>query len=100
MENLTWRMMALALRKKKEDEEKEKERIKLEERPIKEEKPAENIQETLAASSSSARPPGSSPFAEEDSERGRSKGKTRVKVVGFDGTNQDGVEDTECVLLF
>jgi GATA-binding protein, other eukaryote len=97
MENLTWRMMALALKKKKEDEE----RVKAEEKQpeIKQEKAAESID---AVSSSSAQPPGSSSTGstDEDSERGRSKGKARVKVVGFDGTNQDGVEDVECVHLF
>ncbi|KZT29200.1 hypothetical protein NEOLEDRAFT_1167197 [Neolentinus lepideus HHB14362 ss-1] len=58
MENLTWRMMALALKKKKEDE---------------------------------AREEGEDAVKE----RGRrpEKGKARVHVVGFDGTNQDGAED-------
>ena len=97
MENLTWRMMALALKKKKEDEE----RVKAEERlpEIKQEKLAESIDVTPQLSSS-GRPPGSAAEEQEDAERGRSKGKARVKVVGFDGTNQDGVEDTECVPFY
>ena len=96
MENLTWRMMALALRKKKEDEErekdreqdKEKDRVKREDKPIKEENAADSIGEPPGAASASTG---------EDSERGRTKGKARVKVVGFDGTSQDGVEDAEYV---
>ena len=109
MENLTWRMMALALRKKKEDE--EKERVKLEEggqgpaqllagaapaAAVQEEKPADAVAESSAAAST-GRPPGTA--SSDDSERGRSKGKARVKVVGFEGTNQDGLDDNECVLL-
>ncbi|KIP11611.1 hypothetical protein PHLGIDRAFT_83279 [Phlebiopsis gigantea 11061_1 CR5-6] len=93
MENLTWRMMALALRKKKEDEE----RVKLEEGAAllpQEEKPADAAVEASAAAST-GRPPGTA--SSDDSERGRSKGKARVKVVGFEGTNQDGLDDNECV---
>lgn len=35
-------------------------------------------------------------------ERGRriDKGKAKVRVVGFDGTNQDGVEEQESVFFF
>lgn len=93
MENLTWRMMALALRKKKEDEEKSR----LEEKSVKQEVSADNSADIL----SSGRPPGGESGASTE-ERGRTKGKARVKVVGFDGMNQDGVEETECecVLLF
>ncbi|GJE94947.1 hypothetical protein PsYK624_111230 [Phanerochaete sordida] len=88
MENLTWRMMALALKKKKEDEDKAK--AEEERTVVKQESSAETLT-ALEASLSSARSPGATP-APEDSERGRSKGKARVKVVGFDGTNQDGAE--------
>lgn len=98
MENLTWRMMALALKKKKEDED----RAKAEEQTVvKEEKQPETL-EAATASSSSGCPPLDSTLdpATEDSERGRSKGKARVQVVGFDGTNQDGVEDTEYVPIY
>lgn len=98
MENLTWRMMALALKKQKEDEDRVRAEEKLAE--IKQEAVADDLDAT-PQSSHSGRPPGGSAAgsADDDSERGRSKGKARVKVVGFDGTNQDGVEDTECVLL-
>ena len=89
MENITWRMMALALKRKKEQE------------------------DTLAAPQGSVRvksentlsspslhqldPPSSEPA---DEERGRSvaKGKGKVQVIGFDGTNQDGTEDDEYVI--
>ncbi|KAI0341993.1 hypothetical protein BDW22DRAFT_1429505 [Trametopsis cervina] len=88
MENLTWRMMALALKKKKEDEEKVK---------------AEALPDDSAllkgeSASSAARSPDDETDAE-DNERGRSKGKTKVRVVGFDGTNQDGVEETDEVAM-
>ncbi|KAI0081911.1 hypothetical protein K474DRAFT_1612431 [Panus rudis PR-1116 ss-1] len=77
MENLTWRMMALALKKKKEDEEKGKA----------EEGKASQGEKTDA---SSARPPG-----EDEETRGRpvDKGKARVQIVGFDGANADGTEE-------
>jgi GATA-binding protein, other eukaryote len=81
MENLTWRMMALALKKKKEDEE----RVKIEQAG--EDTPLLSQLEMQADDK-----------GDEDNERGRSKGKTKVRVVGFDGTNQDGVEDNECVI--
>lgn len=87
MENLTWRMMALALKKKKEDEE----RVKIEQTG--EDTP---LLSTAEMPGSSSRP---AEEAADDNERGRSKGKTKVRVVGFDGTNQDGIEDTECVPL-
>lgn len=69
MENLTWRMMALALKKRKEDEEARLEKEKLDPK---------------------------------SDERGRriDKGKAKVRVVGFDGTNQDGVEEQESVFFF
>lgn len=88
MENLTWRMMALALKKKKEDEEKGNSG----EKKLKQEEDA-----TDRPDASSARPPGDSKEPEEEEERGRTidKGKARVKVVGFDGDNPDDVDENE-----
>ncbi|KAK7692616.1 hypothetical protein QCA50_004248 [Cerrena zonata] len=88
MENLTWRMMALALKKKKEDEEKGKSgEQKLDQ---------EKDESVDAPDASSARPPGGIK-EEEVSERGRTidKGKARVQIVGFDGANSDGAEETD-----
>lgn len=90
MENLTWRMMALALKKKKEDEE----RGRTEElKSPREEKFPDR------PDASSARPPGGETSEEGKAERGRTidKGKARVQVVGFDGMNADGLDETECV---
>ncbi|KAI0695521.1 hypothetical protein BC835DRAFT_943552 [Cytidiella melzeri] len=84
MENLTWRMMALALKKKKEDEE----RIKIEQTG--EDTPLLSAAEMSFSSSGLL-----GDKTGDDNERGRSKGKTKVRVVGFDGANQDGVEDTD-----
>ncbi|KII92376.1 hypothetical protein PLICRDRAFT_172475 [Plicaturopsis crispa FD-325 SS-3] len=91
MENLTWRMMALALKKKKEDEELAK---MLELNGMKqsdEAKPAEQLGPPDATATS----------AGEDNNdlRGRrpDKGSGQVRVVGFDGINQDGVEDDDDV---
>ncbi|KAF4567451.1 hypothetical protein EYR40_006454 [Pleurotus pulmonarius] len=92
MENLTWRMMALTMRKKKEEE------MKL---------LSENS-EGLAATESPEQAGTQEPTRHsgeslsEDrggDERGRriDKGTTRVRVVGFDGTNQDGHEDDDVV---
>ncbi|KAF8070175.1 hypothetical protein FPV67DRAFT_1486538 [Lyophyllum atratum] len=96
MENLTWRMMALALKKKKEedDEAAAKENGKGEERT------SEDSAVLEAKSETSQRQdiPEAEPEADRDSdERGRriDKGKTRVRVVGFDGTNQDGFEEAD-----
>lgn len=87
MENITWRMMALALKKKKEDEE----RFKLEEQAG--DGQGREGQFAESGDSSGVR------VKEEPTERGRTidKGKAKVKVVGFDGTNQDEVDDSECV---
>ena len=81
MENLTWRMMALAL-KKKRDEEARMEQIS-------------SVSAHQPSQAPEAPPPASS--VRDSDERGRriDKGKTQVRVVGFDGTNQDGVEDEE-----
>ncbi|KAI0087981.1 hypothetical protein BDY19DRAFT_202927 [Irpex rosettiformis] len=87
MENLTWRMMALALKKKKEEEE----MVKVEQPSGDTPPPPPGNTEASTSASRSAE----DPEADEDGERGRSKGKTKVRVVGFDGTNQDGVEDVD-----
>jgi len=86
MENLTWRMMALALKKKKDDEAKQEGQAEVQ---VKRE-PGE-VDDAF------------SPTTEENKgvefgeERGRriDKGKTKVSVVGFDGANQDNTEDDE-----
>lgn len=83
VENITWRMMALALKKKKEQEEAPAPpqgtvRVK-----------SENILSTL---------PSNSPPAIEQRGRPFAKGKTKVQVIGFDGINQDGAEDDEYVI--
>ncbi|KAJ3541343.1 hypothetical protein NM688_g6098 [Phlebia brevispora] len=90
MENLTWRMMALALKKKKEDEEK-----RSGEKPAQGDRPSASTEGT--AETASERPAASSDKQDQaaSEERGRPKGKAKVRVVGFDGTNQDGVEDPD-----
>lgn len=89
MENITWRMMALALKKKKEDEE----RIARGEPPLNEGQEPDGSNVDV------------SKVKEEVEERGRpiDKGKARVQVVGFDGANQDGFDDNEyvnCVIFY
>ncbi|KAF8993676.1 hypothetical protein BDQ17DRAFT_1401548 [Cyathus striatus] len=93
MENLTWRMMALALKKKKEDED-----AKL----------AELTNDIHRDSSSAIQPdvtlnPSEPPASSQDpsGERGRriDKGKARVRVVGFDGTSQDGLEESDTLAM-
>ncbi|KAG1777746.1 hypothetical protein EV702DRAFT_969303 [Suillus placidus] len=78
MENITWRMMALALKKKKEEED-----------------AAANANSDIK---SEALP---TPIPDPDEGRGRriDKGKAKVQIVGFDGTNQDGVEDDDVVAM-
>lgn len=89
MENLTWRMMALALKKKREDEEKSKTGDSLS--PTEGPTGGEEGKDTT-----SERPSTTTDKPDQAAEeRGRSKGKAKVRVVGFDGTNQDGMEDTE-----
>lgn len=90
MENITWRMMALALKKKKDSEDSSvppqgSVRIK-----------SENLPSPSIHQLDSPTP---QPATEE---RGRSvaKGKAKVQVIGFDGTNQDGTEDDEYVITF
>ncbi|KAI6046152.1 hypothetical protein EDC04DRAFT_1877093 [Pisolithus marmoratus] len=91
MENITWRMMALALRRKKDEEEEANQadvvagkRVKIKD------------EVTTPPASTSMAEPSSSQTREE---RGRSiaKCKGKVRVVGFDGTNQDGTEDEDVV---
>ncbi|KAG0704534.1 hypothetical protein DFH29DRAFT_981455 [Suillus ampliporus] len=82
MENITWRMMALALKKKKEEED------------------AANATSKTDVKSEAAATP-IPPPDRDDEERGRriDKGKGKVQVVGFDGTNQDGAEDDDIVAM-
>ncbi|KAA1471674.1 hypothetical protein DENSPDRAFT_837713 [Dentipellis sp. KUC8613] len=84
MENLTWRMMALALKKKKDEESKaaqaeEGSKVKTE---------AKEGEEGLETGD------------KDGEERGRriDKGKGTVSVVGFDGKNQDGTEEEDEVV--
>jgi GATA-binding protein len=90
MENLTWRMMALALKKKKEDEEAKSVA------PAEETK-APGVKTTEGLDSGSRLPPQEAGREGNGNERGRriDKGKTKVRVVGFDGMNQDGTEEDE-----
>lgn len=112
MENLTWRMMALALKKKKEDEgrEREKERAK----ELEKEKEKDREADAQTGGGPGPTQPGGEKAAEgtgpstggaetaQETERGRTidKGKARVQVVGFDGENQDGADENECVCVF
>lgn len=88
MENITWRMMALALKKKKGEEEARQ--------------GSEVTKEKQDTPSQSDMTPDQQPndgteARDELGERGRriDKGKARVRVIGFDGTNQDGPEEDE-----
>jgi GATA-binding protein, other eukaryote len=78
MENLTWRMMALKLKKAPESRLAETRSKEPDKNP-----PQDKKQESVPSVS--------------DNERGRRIDKGKVRVVGFDGANQDGVEDEECV---
>ncbi|KAF5354744.1 hypothetical protein D9756_005254 [Leucocoprinus leucothites] len=89
MENITWRMMALALKKKKGEEEA---RQNTEVTNEKQDTPSQpDVTPDHQASD------GTSEVRDELGERGRriDKGKARVRVIGFDGTNQDGPEEDE-----
>jgi len=96
MENLTWRMMALALKKKKDDETKLGGQTG--EKPeqfivhVKQE-PGEVVGDAVSSTTEETK------GVEVGEERGRriDKGKAKVSVVGFDGANQDGTEDDEWV---
>ncbi|KAH7888837.1 hypothetical protein F5I97DRAFT_1804288 [Phlebopus sp. FC_14] len=87
MENLTWRMMSLALKKKKEEEEEARQVEAAERVRVKDEAATPSV--PLLASTTQG----------DAEERGRTiaKGKGKVQVVGFDGTNQDGTEDDDVV---
>ena len=95
MENLSWRMMALALKKKKEDEDVKAPAKALEHQsPLVRPKEEPNFATELPQYRSQAS------NEEDHNERGR--GRDKVRVVGFDGTNQDGQdnpEDDEYVLV-
>jgi GATA-binding protein len=87
MENITWRMMTMRLRKDKD----------------KDTSTVESATDTPSPSTDASvkTEPGLEQQRLPD-ERGRriDKGKAKVQVVGFDGLNQDGVDDDECALLF
>ena len=89
MENITWRMMALALKKKKGEEEA---RQNLE---LTNENPDTPSQSDVMPDQQSN--DGTSEVKDEPDERGRriDKGKAKVRVIGFDGTNQDVPEEAE-----
>ncbi|KAF9268676.1 hypothetical protein L218DRAFT_1073138 [Marasmius fiardii PR-910] len=101
MENLTWRMMALALKKKKEDEQYNQQSQTAP--SLQDQHKSKPVSASSSAASAAAVPPAikQQPSAStstseanhaEADERGRriDKGKARiVRVVGFDGTNQD-----------
>jgi len=88
MENLTWRMMALALKKKKDEEAKQgTEPGEFDQAGVQVKKePGEDVFPTAGDNK-----------VEVEEERGRriDKGKTKVSVEGFDGANQDSTEDDE-----
>lgn len=92
MENLTWRMMALALKKKKEDEEAKSAELTNKENPSPSIPDATSTPANEELTASGAVDSDTKP-----GERGRriDKGKTKVRVVGFDGANQDGFEPEE-----
>ncbi|KAG6842086.1 hypothetical protein C0991_002740 [Blastosporella zonata] len=95
MENLTWRMMAMALKKKKEDEDEAAAKDHEGEKKSDSKRDA-SIQE----SAKSEQPHSAEVEASKTSdERGRriDKGKARVRVVGFEGTNQDSFEEPDVV---
>ena len=103
MENLTWRMMALALKKKKEDESREKAR-ELGGFGFGGADARRGSGEPGLAQSGgekAAEGPAGSAGGAEMAERGRTidKGKARVQVVGFDGANQDTSDENECVAI-
>jgi hypothetical protein len=94
MENLTWRMMALALKKKKDDETKlgGQTREKSEQASVHvKQEPGEVVGDAVSSTTEETK------GVEVGEERGRriDKGKAKVSVVGFDGANQDGTEDDE-----
>jgi hypothetical protein len=93
MENLTWRMMALALKKRKDSDEMRQggQAGELEEAGVQvKTEPGEVVDGAVSLATENK-------GAEVGEERGRriDKGKTKVSVVGFDGANQDNAEDDE-----
>jgi hypothetical protein len=95
MENLTWRMMALALKKKKDDEAKQGgEGSELEQDAVQVKESGEVASDAVPLSNEGKKE------ASIGEERGRriDKGKAKVSVVGFDGVdgeNQDCTEEDE-----
>lgn len=91
MENITWRMMALALKKKKEQED-----------PPAPTRPDVRVKTEISLSTPALSQLDSSSSHPPFEERGRpfAKGKAKVQVIGFDGTNQDSTEDDEYVVVF
>ncbi|KAI6121580.1 hypothetical protein F5141DRAFT_1091225 [Pisolithus sp. B1] len=82
MENITWRMMALELRKKKDEEE--------------EGNQADVTEKRVRIKDEATTPPATTSMAEPSSSHiGEERGP--VRVVGFDGTNQDGTEDEDVI---
>ncbi|KAI0266754.1 hypothetical protein BC834DRAFT_969276 [Gloeopeniophorella convolvens] len=98
MENLTWRMMALALKKKKEDEARQGGQAdEAEQNGVTVKKEAS--EDAGVGTFSPAIAEGVKEETVEE-ERGRriDKGKGKVSVVGFDGANQDGTEEDDEVV--
>ncbi|KAI5123999.1 hypothetical protein M0805_006409 [Coniferiporia weirii] len=95
MENLTWRMMTLALKKNKEEEA----RAQASQSAI---ESVEKLPEAPAAVSGAKATASSSlpPIKIEPELRGRrpDKSAARVRVVGFEGKNQDGEEEEDTTM--
>jgi GATA-binding protein, other eukaryote len=87
MENLTWRMMALALRKQREDEIRNIGDATKPNPDAKHDEFAQSQHEEKEVRTEQVT----------DNMRGRriDKGKIKVSVVGFDGQNSDDVDDPE-----
>lgn len=105
MENLTWRMMALALRKKREEEARKECLLETAATSKSEASTDSKVKKEVQKSAESgsvrlAEEPSKellkSMPAEENAPRGRriDKGKTKMRVEGFD----DGKQDEECVV--
>jgi GATA-binding protein len=93
MENLTWRMMALALKRRKEDE-----GGKVPDKDTNPPPPGLEKGDVASIQVGDCQS-GSSVQNEEPSQRGRQidKGKARERIVGFDGTTQDGIQESDVV---
>lgn len=92
MENLTWRMMSLALKKRKDEEAKAPDQAVEQSGSFVSTKEESPLSKGLPSSPQTSTPEG-------HNTRGRGRDKGQVRVVGFDGTNQDGAEDDEYVIL-